>query len=527
MSCLLGCLLRCVEEDCQHCNGKDDADGVCNGGVVDGCAFCGLGVQQAAQAFGSQNEVGGRDRAHEGSGHSGDPVVLLLLEQVHGCSPQNDHGQRLVGPAEVAPDHGVVDEAQCVADAQESTNAQHRNTELQAVCVAVLIDLEPVGQGQTSGTERGIAGGDGADDNADHCQSNANAAHGLGADIINSLGLAHGQCFGQTGVQAAGHLVQAAASSGPDQSDDALADHCAVEHEVALLLTLHAASHQGTLGGMEAGNSAAGHGDEHEAPDGSALRMHIGEVVPDLGDHITLGEDTHGHTNSHDNQADAEHGIDLTDDLINGQEGGDEVVHKDQHQPEQLVGEDTGAAAVGEQELDQTSRAHGEHGTDHDQQHNAEHTHDILHGAAQVDAGDLGDRGALVTLAEHTGEVIVDSTGENGTESDPQEHNRTPQSAAQSAKDGTQASNVQQLDHEQLPLGQNHVVHAVIDLDSGSLTVIGPEGPIHQGAIGEIAADQQCQANEKANHLELSFQKHVFSSEAGAKTFTRLFSLTY
>ena len=73
MSCLLGCLLRCVEEDCQHCNGKDDADGVCNGGVVDGCAFCGLGVQQAAQAFGSQNEVGGRDRAHEGSGHSGDP----------------------------------------------------------------------------------------------------------------------------------------------------------------------------------------------------------------------------------------------------------------------------------------------------------------------------------------------------------------------------------------------------------------------------------------------------------------------
>ena len=86
---------------------------------------------------------------------------------------------------------------------------------------------------------------------------------------------------------------------------------------------------------------------------------------------------------------------------------------------------------------------------------------------------------------------------------------------------------VQQLDHKQLPLGQNHVVHAVIDLDSGSLTVIGPEGPIHQGAIGEIAADQQCQANEKANHLELSFQKHVFSSEAGAKTFTRLFSLTY
>ena len=121
----------------------------------------------------------------------------------------------------------------------------------------------------------------------------------------------------------------------------------------------------------------------------------------------------------------------------------------------------------------------------------------------------------------------MDSTGENGAEGDPQEHNRTPQRAAQGTENGAETGDVQQLDHKQLPLGQNHVVHAVIDLDSGSLTVIGPEGPIHQGAIGEVAADQQCQANEKANHLELSFQKHVFSSEAGAKTFTRLFSLTY
>ena len=221
--------------------------------------------------------------------------------------------------------------------------------------------------------------------------------------------------------------------------------------------------------------------------------MHIGEVVPDLGDHITLGEDTHGHTNSHDDQADAEHGIDLTDDLINGQEGGDEVVHKDQHQPEQLVGEDTGAAAVGEQELDQTSRTHGEHGTDHDQQHNAEHTHDILHGAAQVDTGDLGDRGALVTLTEHTGEVIVDSAGENGAEGDPQEHHGAPQRAAQGTENGAETGDVQQLDHKQLPLGQNHVVHAVVDLDGGRLTVIGPEGPIHQGAVDEVTADQQCQ----------------------------------
>ena len=54
---------------------------------------------------------------------------------VHGSSPQNDHSQSLVGPAEVAPDNGVVDEAQCIADAQESADAQNGDAELQAVCL--------------------------------------------------------------------------------------------------------------------------------------------------------------------------------------------------------------------------------------------------------------------------------------------------------------------------------------------------------------------------------------------------------
>ena len=58
MSCLLGCLLRCVEEDRQHCNGKDDADGVCNGSVVsDQLAVC-VSIDHLAQALRCQHEVG-------------------------------------------------------------------------------------------------------------------------------------------------------------------------------------------------------------------------------------------------------------------------------------------------------------------------------------------------------------------------------------------------------------------------------------------------------------------------------------
>ena len=112
-------LLGSMDKDGQHCNGKEDADGVRHSGVVDGGTLSGLAVQQAAQALRCQHEVGAGHGAHKGCGDSGDPEVLLFFKEVHGGGPQHDHGQGLVGPAEVAPDDRVVDEAQCVADAQE------------------------------------------------------------------------------------------------------------------------------------------------------------------------------------------------------------------------------------------------------------------------------------------------------------------------------------------------------------------------------------------------------------------------
>ena len=262
---------------------------------------------------------------------------------------------------------------------------------------------------------------------------------------------------------------------------------------------------------MEAGDRAAGDGDEHEAPDRSALRVEVGEVVPDLGDLIALGEDTQSHAERHNDQADTEQGVDLTDDLVDGQERCDEVVDQDQDQPEQLAGHNAGAAAVGEQQLDQTGRADRKDRTDHDEQHHAEHAHDVLHRAAEVDTGDLGDGSAFVTLAHHTGEIVVDRTGKNRTEGDPQENHRTPQSAAQSAEDGAEARNVQKLDHKQLPLRQNHVVHAIVDLDSRRFTVVRAEGLFDDATVNEVAADQQCEADQKAKHFSPPIFSQMFA----------------
>ncbi len=234
--------------------------------------------------------------------------------------------------------------------------------------------------------------------------------------------------------------------------------------------------------------------------------MHIGEVAPDLGNGV-IGIDENADRNAerHDDQADAEQGVDLADDLIDGNEGRDEIVDENDDEPEQGGSDNAVMPAVLEERNDQARRTHGKHGTDHNEQHHAEHAHDILHCAAEVNARDLGDGRAFVSLAHHAGEVIVDSAGKDGTEGDPQEHDGSPQSALQRAEDGTEARDIQKLDHKQLPLRQDDIVHAVVDLDSRSLTVVRAEGVFHDLAVDQIAADQQSKTDQEA--------KHCFSSQ--------------
>ena len=222
--------------------------------------------------------------------------------------------------------------------------------------------------------------------------------------------------------------------------------------------------------------------------------MHVAEVCPDLGDGVgRVGKDAEDNAHSHDDQADAEHGVDLTDDGIDGDKGGDEVIHQNDDQPEQGGGQQTGHAAVLAQGNDQAGRAHCEHGTDHDQQHNREHTHDVLHDRSKVSAGDLSDGCAIVALAHHTGEVVMHTTCKDGAEGDPQEHHGTPQSTLQCTKDGAQTCNVQQLDEEQLPLGHHNVVNAVVDAHSRSFAVVRSERVVNDLAIDKVADDQERQ----------------------------------
>ena len=124
------------------------------------------------------------------------------------------------------------------------------------------------------GAVGGVAGGDGAGDDADHGQHAAHGAEQGGGDLVYHVARA----AGGDGVGQAGHAVQQGAvvgvegdaGGGPDQGDDALGHHGAVEDGAALLLAGDAAGHHGGLGGVEAGDGAAGNGDKHGGPYRSA-----------------------------------------------------------------------------------------------------------------------------------------------------------------------------------------------------------------------------------------------------------------
>ena len=207
--------------------------------------------------------------------------------------------------------------------------------------------MEPIRQCQTSGTECGIAGSNRAYNNADHCEGNANTAHCLGAYIIDCCGLTFCQCSCKAGAYAAGDLVQSTAGCSPNQCDDAFSDHSAVEYKVTLFLTLHAASHQRGLRGMEAGNCTAGNRDEHEAPNRGAGRMHVVHMAPNFRNGvIRIGKDTKDYADCHNNQAKTKDRINLANDFINRDKRCDKVVNQNDNQPEQCRGNGTGQTAV-------------------------------------------------------------------------------------------------------------------------------------------------------------------------------------
>ena len=119
---------------------------------------------------------------------------------------------------------------------------------------------------------------------------------------------------------------------------------------------------------------------------------------------ITAQDDGSSHAQGHDDEADTEYGINLADDLVDGNKGCDEIINQYHCQPE------FGIQYIRSQHGKQVGRSCGEAYAHQHQKNHGEYTHDLFHGIAQICTCKLGHAGPLVAHGHHAHHVVMDAS---------------------------------------------------------------------------------------------------------------------
>lgn len=480
-------------------------------------------------------DVGHADEGVEAAGDHGDPspLTLAVLEHPCGDAQEGKQGQRLVGPCEVTPqDHEAI-----VVDLGEHENGDDQredgHSQLDALAVGGLVDVQRLGQAQTQSAQRRITGGDGQHDNADQGddaahmtqQVLAHNAHGAGSQ--SGIGLLQSQ------------IVHAHGAGSPDHGDEALQHHHVVEGIAALTLALHGTGDDSGLGGVEAGQNATGHGHEEDGQEvtiGEVVRVGEGThgavstgeaqhgsspAVPDVQQGHAGDEDADEDTDGGEQQDTAEDGVDLADDGVDGEHGGDQVVQENHTVDDPCGG--VGGLAAEAKDLRGSDVAGGvdEHSAHQQQQYAHEHVVELIDTLGGVAADHLGHLGAAVAQADHAGEIVVHGAADDVADGDGQKRDGPKQDALDRPEDGAGACDVQQVNEAVLPAAHGDEVNAVLLGVCGGLAVIRPENFFAEAAVQGRAAQQDDESDDKCCHRKHS-PLYSFFSTCGVSKFVAL-----
>ena len=262
-------------------------------------------------------------------------------------------------------------------------NGKQWNTDHQAFDDGTLVEFEPLSHNQTGTAEGGIARGDGGSHHTQHgedstCHTQPVVTYQIhdsrcrGIETFRGL-LDKGIARGWIAIEEPG------CHRSPDQGYHTLGNHGTVENRTPHLLTLHATGHQRTLGGMETGDGTTGHRDKQSREDSILPRFwlgggsHIVEVCPQLWQCGPVDEQPYHQGTSHKQQREGKQGIYFSDDLVDGQHRGNDVIAEDDDHPHD------GLATDGMQNLRRRIYKHRSH---HDEQQHGKYQHDTLRGLA-------------------------------------------------------------------------------------------------------------------------------------------------
>ena len=251
---------------------------------------------------------------------------------------------------------------------------------------------------------------------------------------------------------------------------------------------------------MEARDRAAGDRDEERRDDGYGVgvELEIGEGRH-LGNPVVAQKQHAQQPHGHGHQRHAEDRVDAADDLVDGQQRGDKVVDQDDPDP----------CGTGDARRDLVKQLRGAEHEDRTHQHEQQHredTHELAHAAAEIAPDNLGNAQSVVAYEHHARKIVVHGPHEDAAEGDPQKGHGTEAGAEDGSEDRARTGNVEQLDQENPPARQRHVIHAVIKPSAGCFgSGVGPCNPLQITPIGKIGRDKQGQTDQESNHFRASF----------------------
>lgn len=151
------------------------------------------------------------------------------------------------------------------------------------------------------------------------------------ADDTDSLSCEGSVCLLKTEV------VNAHCAGCPYHCDEALKDHHVVEGVASLTLALHCAGDDSGLGGVEAGEYAAGDGHEEYRQEVAVCEVLAvveyavvaPDAVPNVEERIALDEQADENAHCGEQKDSAEDGVDAAYDFVDGEYGGAQVVQED------------------------------------------------------------------------------------------------------------------------------------------------------------------------------------------------------
>ncbi len=345
----------------------------------------------------------GDNCGHEGCGDGCDPVHFCFLGKVYCGSPENEHGQALVGEAEVSPDCGEVLGGDNVA--QDKQGDCYKQT----FDSGPLIHFEGFRYDKSGGAESGVTTGDGQDYN---CDDSEDAAYGTEQGVCNfryycGRGTGSDNC-----VECFGRFVEGQAESTPDQADDTFDDHCAVEYGTAFFFIFYTTGHKRGLSSVEAADCAAGQGDEKKGPDGLVAGVEVNREIKVWQHGVAAEHKCYCEGYGHNQKQCAEYGVEFTDEFINGQDGCEEVVTEDAgHEDSGLYAGESGQQLCG---------GEYEYNTDQHEQYEREHTHYLTSRHAEVFTDQFGNGCAVVADGEHAAEIVMYCSGEDTADNNPE-----------------------------------------------------------------------------------------------------------